>query len=70
MVTMTTSGLITEADFHAMCDQAGGIFEIQPVCGGSNACRGFAYDAGPQILTQHTCQHTNSCAGYNCVVCD
>lgn len=70
MVLTTTYGPITQPEFEAMCADAGGIFEIQPLCGGSNACRGFAYDAEPQILTQHSCQHTNTCAGYNCVVCD
>jgi hypothetical protein len=70
MVTMTTYVSLTQADFQAMCDQRNGIFEIQPLCGGSNACRGFAYDSEPQILTEHSCQHTNSCAGYNCVVCN
>jgi hypothetical protein len=69
MVTSTMLGMLTEQQFHDMCDQAGGIFEIQPLCGGSNACRGFAYDSGQTRLTEHTCQGTNTCAGYNCVVC-
>lgn len=70
MVTLTTVGPITQPEFEALCADAGGIFEIQPVCGGSNACRGFAYDSGSQTYTEHSCQHTNTCAGYNCVDCD
>lgn len=69
MVTMTTVVVLTQQEFHDMCDAAGGIFEIQPLCGSSNACRGFAYDNHTQDLTEHTCQATNTCSGYNCVVC-
>lgn len=70
MITLSTVVGITQAQFEAMCSEANGIFEIQPLCGGSNACRGFTYDTGSMTYTEHTCQHTNTCAGYNCVVCD
>lgn len=70
VVTLSTVVGITQSQFEAMCAEANGIFEIQPLCGGSNACRGFTYDTGSMTYTEHTCQHTNTCAGYNCVVCD
>lgn len=69
-VTSSVVVLLSQEDFQAICAEAGGIFEIQPLCGGSNACRGIAYDSGTHVLTHHTCQATNTCAGYNCVVCD
>jgi hypothetical protein len=70
VITYSTTMALTQTDFQALCDQAGGIFEVQPLCGGSNACRGFAYDSGTTTYTEHTCQGTNTCAGYNCVDCD
>jgi hypothetical protein len=69
MVTSSTVGALTEDEFKALCDAQGGIFEIQPHCGGSNACRGFSYDANTETLIEHTCRATNTCAGYSCVVC-
>ena len=70
VVTSSEVVVLTEEDFRGICSEAGGIFEIQPLCGGSNACRGIAYDSATHVLTEHTCQATNTCAGYNCVVCD
>ena len=54
--------------FTQMCDAVSGTVETMPHCGGLNTCRGFAYDIGPQVLTQHTCKGTNTCAGWNCIV--
>jgi hypothetical protein len=54
--------------FTQMCDAVGGTVETIPHCGGLNTCKGFAYDLGPQVLTQHTCKATNTCAGWNCIV--
>jgi hypothetical protein len=70
MVTSSTMMVMTEQQFKDLCSQHMGIFEVQPLCGGSNACRGIAYDSGTGILTEHTCKGTNTCAGYNCVICN
>jgi len=56
--------------FTSQCNAENGIVEIQPHCGGSNACRGMSYDTELQTLIEHTCRSMNSCAGYSCVVCD
>lgn len=69
-VTSTTSVVLTLDQFTSQCDAKNGVVEIQPHCGGSNACRGMSYDANTQTLTEHTCRSTNTCAGYSCVVCD
>jgi len=69
-VTSATAGAVAQADFESECADKGGIFEVQPNCGGSNACRGMSYDSATQTLTEHTCRATNSCAGFSCVVCD
>ena len=68
-VTSTVVGALTQDEFASRCAAQNGIFEIQPLCGGSNSCRGMSYDAGSQTLTEHSCQATNTCAGYSCVVC-
>jgi len=68
-VTSTVVGALTQDAFAALCAAQNGIFEIQPLCGGSNSCRGMSYDSGEQTLTEHSCQATNTCAGYSCVVC-
>ncbi len=60
----------SEDDFKSACAARNGIFEIQPGCGGSNACRGMSYDSDAHTLIEHTCRATNTCAGYSCVVCD
>jgi hypothetical protein len=60
---------LTLDQFTAQCQTVSGILEIQPHCGGSNACRGMSYDSATQTLTQHTCRGMNSCAGFSCVVC-
>jgi hypothetical protein len=69
-VTSSTVGAITQQQFAALCQKRSGILEVQPHCGGSNACRGVSYDSETQTLTEHTCRATNNCAGYSCVVCD
>ena len=68
-VTSTVAGALTQDEFALRCAAENGIFEIQPLCGGSNSCRGMSYDSGSQTLTEHSCQATNTCAGYSCVVC-
>lgn len=56
--------------FTAMCDRAGGWIEIHPHCGGANSCRGFSYDEGVHVFTEHTCAGLNTCNGYSCVLPD
>jgi hypothetical protein len=68
-VTSTVVGAVTQDMFAAQCAAQNGIFEIQPLCSGSNSCRGMSYDSGTQTLTEHSCQATNTCAGFSCVVC-
>jgi hypothetical protein len=68
-VTSTVVGAVTQDAFAAQCAAQNGIFEIQPLCSGSNSCRGMSYDSGTQTLTEHSCQATNTCAGFSCVVC-
>jgi len=70
---VTSSEVVTSLtleDFTSQCDAQHGVVEIEPHCGGSNNCRGFTYDTGTQLLTQHTCRATNACAGYSCIICD
>jgi len=69
-VTSTTVGALTLGQFTSQCNTDNGIVEVQPHCGGSNACRGMSYDTETQTLSEHTCRATNTCAGYSCVVCD
>jgi hypothetical protein len=69
-ITSTTSGAMTQAGFMSLCAEQNGVFEIIPHCSGGSHCRGFAYDLDLQELMQHSCRGANTCAGYNCVVCD
>jgi hypothetical protein len=69
-VTSTVVENLTQDQFASMCAGQNGIMEIQPHCGGSNACRGMSYDSDTQTLTEHSCRATNKCGGYSCVVCD
>jgi hypothetical protein len=69
-ITSSTVAALTLDQFTAQCQALSGILEIQPHCGGSNACRGMSYDSETQTLTEHTCRMLNSCAGFSCVVCD
>lgn len=59
-----------EEAFRAECAQRGGAFEIMIHCGGLASGRGFAYDRTIETRSEHTCRGANTCAGYNCVVCD
>lgn len=68
-VTSTALVALTQEEFASRCAERNGIFEIQPLCGGANSCRGLSYDSDSQTLTEHSCQATNTCAGYSCVVC-
>jgi hypothetical protein len=61
---------LTQGEFSSQCSAMNGIMEIQPHCGGSNACRGMSYDSSKQLLTEHNCRAVNSCGGYSCVICD
>lgn len=71
MVTsMSLFADMTEQQFTSMCDAQNGIVEVQPHCGGLNACRGFSYDNTTDILSVHTCRATNSCSGWSCVICN
>jgi hypothetical protein len=69
-VTSSTTLAMTQAEFTAECDARHGVFEVEPHCGGLNNCRGISYDIGTQVLTEHTCRATNTCAGYSCIICD
>jgi hypothetical protein len=69
-ISSSTTVSLTLSDFTSQCDGLGGVVEIQPHCGGSNACRGMSYDTGTQVLTQHSCRGLNTCAGYTCIVCN
>jgi hypothetical protein len=69
-VTSSTVESLTLADFTTQCNAQNGIVEIQPHCGGSNACRGMSYDIETQTLLVHTCRATNTCGGYSCIICD
>jgi hypothetical protein len=61
---------ITLEIFTEMCDRAGGWVEIHPHCGGANSCRGFSYDEGTHVFTEHTCAGLNTCNGFSCVLPD
>jgi hypothetical protein len=69
-IMSATMAAVTQDQFAAQCQTMNGILEIQPHCGGSNACRGMSYDSEAQTLIEHTCRGLNSCAGFSCVVCD
>jgi hypothetical protein len=68
-VTSSKMVVMTQEEFAQQCTSMDGLMEIQPECGGSNACRGMSYDTGTETLTEHTCRGTNTCAGYTCIVC-
>jgi len=69
-VTSSSVVVLSLDDFSSQCETAHGVVEIQPHCGGLNLCRGMSYDTGTQMLTDHSCRATNTCAGYTCVICD
>jgi hypothetical protein len=61
---------MTEDEFEALCDQRGGTVEVMPHCGGFATAKGFSYDSTTQLLSEHTCQGANTCAGWNCAIPD
>lgn len=63
-------GVLSEADFKALCDARGGTVELMPHCGGFATAKGFSYDNGTQLLSEHTCAAANTCGGWNCVLTD
>jgi len=63
-------GVLSEADFKALCDARGGTVEVMPHCGGFATAKGFSYDSGTRLLSEHTCAGANTCGGWNCVLTD
>ncbi len=63
-------GVLGEAEFKALCDERGGTVEVMPHCGGFATAKGFSYDTGTQLLSEHTCMGANTCGGWNCVLVD
>ena len=64
------AGVLTEEDFRALCDARGGTVEVMPHCGGFASAKGFSYDNGTKLLSEHTCAGANTCGGWNCVLVD
>jgi hypothetical protein len=64
------AGVLTEEDFKALCDARSGTVELMPHCGGFATAKGFSYDNGTQLLSEHTCAGANTCGGWNCVIVD
>jgi hypothetical protein len=63
-------GVLTEEQFKALCDARAGVVEVMPHCGGFATAKGFSYDNGTQLLSEHTCAAANTCGGWNCVLTD
>jgi hypothetical protein len=61
-------GALIADDFKALCDERGGTVELMPHCGGFATAKGFSYDAGTELLSEHTCMGANTCGGWNCVL--
>lgn len=70
ITSQTPAGKLTVEDFTALCDERGGTVEVMPHCGGLATAKGFAYDSGTELLSEHTCMGANTCAGWNCVIVD
>jgi hypothetical protein len=70
ITSSTAAGVLTEADFKALCDARSGTVELMPHCGGFATAKGFSYDNGTQLLSEHTCAGANTCGGWNCVIVD
>jgi hypothetical protein len=60
-------GTLSEDEFKAMCDEAGGVVEALAHCGGLATGPGFAYDSTDGTLSRHTCAGANTCGGWNCL---
>ena len=63
-------GVLTEAEFTALCDERGGTVEVMPHCGGFATAKGFSYDNATLLLSEHTCAGANTCGGWNCAITD
>lgn len=63
-------GVMTVEQFSAQCDERGGTVEVMPHCGGFATAKGFSYDSTTELLSEHTCQGANTCAGWNCAIAD
>jgi hypothetical protein len=70
IVSSENVGALTEEQFTTLCNERGGTVEVMPHCGGFATAKGFSYDSTTQLLSEHTCAGTNTCAGWNCVVPD
>lgn len=68
ITSSTAAGVLTADDFKALCDQHGGTVEVMPHCGGFATAKGISYDAGTQLLSEHTCMGANTCGGWNCII--
>ena len=60
-------GVLTKAQFTALCDERAGTVEVMPHCGGFATGKGFSYDDATLLLSEHTCAGANTCGGWNCV---
>lgn len=63
-------GVMTVEQFKVLCDERGGTVEVMPHCGGFATAKGFSYDSTTQLLSEHTCHGSNTCAGWNCAIPD
>jgi hypothetical protein len=70
ITSSVAAGVLTEADFKALCDARHGTVEVMPHCGGFATAKGFSYDDVTQLLSEHTCAGANTCGGWNCVLVD
>jgi hypothetical protein len=70
ITSSTAAGVLTAEDFKALCDARSGTVEVMPHCGGFATAKGFSYDDGTQLLSEHTCAGANTCGGWNCVLVD
>ena len=70
ITSQTEAGVLAVDDFTTLCDERGGTVEVMPHCGGFATAKGFSYDTGTQLLSEHTCMGTNTCGGWNCVLTD
>jgi hypothetical protein len=64
------AGAVTVEQFTELCDKRSGTVEVMPHCGGFATAKGFSYDSTTQLLSEHTCKGSNTCAGWNCAIPD
>lgn len=67
ILSSVTDPSVTRESFEAVCTERGGTLELHAHCGGANSCHGLSYDTDTHVLTEHTCQGMNTCAGFSCV---